>query len=43
VCGYVCARRSNTQGRAVSSMEFDSYAEVPRAVAEEVIGKSRGN
>ena len=41
--GYVGDLRSKTQGRAVYSMEFDSYAEVPRAVAEEVIGKSRGN
>ena len=31
------------QGRAVYSMEFDSYAEVPRAVADEIVGKSRGN
>ncbi len=40
--GYVGDLRSKTQGRAVYSMQFDSYAEVPRAVAEEVIGKSRG-
>ncbi len=40
--GYVGDLRSKTQGRAVYSMKFDSYAEVPRNVAEEVIGKSRG-
>ena len=40
--GYVGDLRSKTQGRAVYSMQFDSYAEVPRNVAEEIIGKSRG-
>lgn len=40
--GYVGDLRSKTQGRAVYSMQFDSYAEVPRAVAEEIIQKTRG-
>ncbi|QWW19269.1 elongation factor G [Schaalia sp. 19OD2882] len=40
--GYVGDLRSKTQGRAVYSMQFDSYAEVPRNVADEIIGKSRG-
>ncbi|MDK7230415.1 MAG: elongation factor G [Schaalia turicensis] len=40
--GYVGDLRSKTQGRAVYSMEFDSYAEVPRNVADEIVGKSRG-
>ena len=40
--GYVGDLRSKTQGRAVYSMQFDSYAEVPRNVAEEIVGKSRG-
>lgn len=40
--GYVGDLRSKTQGRAVYSMQFNSYAEVPKAVAEEIIGKSRG-
>jgi len=40
--GYVGDLRSKTQGRAVYSMQFDSYAEVPRAVAEEIIKKIRG-
>ncbi|QFQ30871.2 elongation factor G [Janibacter melonis] len=40
--GYVGDLRSKTQGRANFSMEFDSYAEVPKAVAEEIIKKTRG-
>jgi elongation factor G len=40
--GYVGDLRSKTQGRAVYTMQFDSYAEVPRNVAEEIIKKSRG-
>jgi elongation factor G len=40
--GYIGDLRSKTQGRAVYSMSFDSYAEVPRAVAEEIIKKTRG-
>ncbi len=40
--GYVGDLRSKTQGRAVYTMQFDSYAEVPRAVAEEIIKKTRG-
>ncbi|MGO3152896.1 MAG: elongation factor G [Galactobacter sp.] len=40
--GYIGDLRSKTQGRAVYSMEFNSYAEVPKAVADEIIQKSRG-
>ncbi|MGH3383925.1 MAG: elongation factor G [Nocardioidaceae bacterium] len=40
--GYVGDLRSKTQGRASYSMQFDSYAEVPKAVAEEIIKKVRG-
>jgi elongation factor G len=40
--GYVGDLRSKTQGRASYSMQFDSYAEVPRNVAEEIIKKARG-
>ena len=40
--GYIGDLRSKTQGRAVYSMEFDSYSEVPKAVAEEIIQKNRG-
>ncbi|MFE4974951.1 elongation factor G [Kitasatospora sp. NPDC056651] len=40
--GYVGDLRSKTSGRASYSMQFDSYAEVPKAVAEEIIAKSKG-
>ncbi|WP_084124505.1 elongation factor G [Demequina sp. NBRC 110054] len=40
--GYVGDLRSKTSGRAVYSMVFDSYAEVPKAVADEIIAKTRG-
>jgi elongation factor G len=40
--GYATALRSATQGRAVYSMQFSHYAEVPKSIAEELIEKSRG-
>jgi len=40
--GYVGDLRSKTSGRAVYSMTFDSYSEVPKAVAEEIIQKNKG-
>ena len=40
--GYVGDLRSKTSGQASYSMEFDSYAEVPKNVAEEIIKKVRG-
>ena len=40
--GYVGDLRSKTSGQASYSMEFDSYHEAPKSVAEEVIAKSRG-
>ena len=40
--GYVGDLRSKTQGRAVYTMQFDSYSEVPRNVAEEIVKKARG-
>lgn len=40
--GYIGDLRSKTQGRAVYSMTFDSYSEVPKAVADEIIQKNRG-
>jgi len=40
--GYIGDLRSKTSGRAVYSMEFDSYAEVPKAVADEIIQKAKG-
>ena len=38
--GYTTQLRSMTQGRAANSMQFDHYEEVPRNVAEEIIGKN---
>ncbi|WP_239089507.1 elongation factor G [Sphaerimonospora thailandensis] len=40
--GYVGDLRSRTQGRAVYSMQFDSYAEVPPGIAKEIVAKARG-
>ena len=40
--GYIGDLRSKTQGRAMYSMQFHSYAEVPKAVADEIIQKTRG-
>jgi elongation factor G len=40
--GYSTKLRSMTQGRAVYSMEFAHYEEVPKSKAEEVISKSKG-
>ncbi|WP_433425771.1 elongation factor G [Microtetraspora malaysiensis] len=40
--GYVGDLRSKTQGRAVYSMQFDSYAEVPPGIAKEIVAKVRG-
>jgi elongation factor G len=39
--GYSTDLRSATQGRAVYSMEFDYYAPVPTAIADEMIAKAR--
>ncbi len=40
--GYVGDLRSKTSGRATYSMQFDSYGEVPKNVAEEIIAKAKG-
>ena len=40
--GYVTELRSRTQGRATSSMQFNSYKEVPQSIAEQVIATVRG-
>jgi elongation factor G len=40
--GYVGDLRSKTSGRAVYSMTFETYAEVPKAVAEEIVQKNKG-
>jgi elongation factor G len=39
--GYVGDLRSKTSGRAVYSMQFGSYAEVPRNVADEIVQKNK--
>ena len=40
--GYSTDLRSQTQGRATYSMEFDHYDEVPKNVSEEIIKKRNG-
>jgi elongation factor G len=40
--GYSTDMRSLTQGRAIYTMQFDHYAEVPKSVAEEVIAAASG-
>jgi len=40
--GYVGDLRSKTSGRAVYSMTFESYSEVPKAVADEIVQKNKG-
>jgi elongation factor G len=39
--GYATQLRSNTQGRATFSMQFDHYERVPVAIAEEAIAQAR--
>lgn len=41
--GYATDIRSMTQGRGIFTMEFSSYEEVPRSVAEPIIEKNKGN
>jgi len=40
--GYATSLRSATQGRAIYSMQFARYQEVPKKIAEEVIAKVTG-
>jgi elongation factor G len=40
--GYVTDLRSKTQGRATSTMQFHSYEQVPKSIAEEIVAKVRG-
>ncbi|MDO8490907.1 MAG: elongation factor G [Dehalococcoidia bacterium] len=40
--GYATDLRSMTQGRAVYSIEFYQYQQVPASLAEEIISKTRG-
>ena len=39
--GYSTVLRSLSQGRAVYSMQFDHYEEVPKSVAEAIISKQK--
>ena len=36
--GYATSLRSNTQGRATYSMQFDHYVPVPRSISDQVLG-----
>jgi len=40
--GYSTDLRSLTQGRAIYSMQFDQYVELPKAIADEIVSKSSG-
>jgi elongation factor G len=40
--GYATDLRSKTQGRAVYSMQFHSYQDVPQTIAEEIVARRRG-
>ena len=40
--GYIGDLRSKTQGRAMFTMQMDSYAEVPKSVSDEIIKAQRG-
>jgi elongation factor G len=41
--GYATDLRSQTQGRASYTMQFDSYEPVPKAVREDIVAKHGGN
>ncbi len=41
--GYATVLRSMTQGRAIYSMQFAHYSEVPKSIAEEISEKSNIN
>ncbi len=40
--GYATDLRSKTQGRAVYTMQFHSYQDVPQTIADEIVSKRRG-
>jgi elongation factor G len=40
--GYIGDLRSRTAGRAVYSMQFETYGEVPRNVSDEIVQKAKG-
>jgi len=39
--GYATILRSSTQGRGTFTMEFSHYAEVPKSVAEKIVGERK--
>lgn len=41
--GYATALRSSTQGRGSFNMEFSHYSEVPKSIAEKVVGEREKN
>jgi elongation factor G len=41
--GYATDLRSNTQGRASYSMQFEKYEEVPPNVSEEIVAHRSGS
>ena len=41
--GYATDLRSQTQGRASYTMQFDSYEPAPKSITDEVISKAGGN
>ncbi len=41
--GYATDLRSQTQGRASYTMQFDSYEPVPKAVRDEIVAKNGGS
>ncbi len=41
--GYATIIRSMTQGRAIYSMQFSHYAELPKSVADEIVEKTQSN
>ena len=41
--GYATDLRSNTQGRAVYTMQFDHYEQVPNSIAEKIIRSINNN
>jgi len=40
--GYATTLRSMTQGRAIYTMQFSHYDQVPRSIADEIVEKVRG-
>lgn len=41
--GYATTIRSMTQGRAIYSMQFARYTQVPKSVTDEIIEKTQTN